>query len=77
MQSVLVASQMLCECSRVSWPGGAVPPTAPLLRKTISKQLFDQLVKYLAVTNKLTIYNIPALETKHVFPCQGSAGGFI
>lgn len=56
---------------------GAVPPTAPFLSKTISKQLFDQLVKYLAVTNKLTSYNIPALGTKHAFPCQDSAGVLI
>lgn len=52
----------------------AAPPTAPLLSKSISKQLFDQLVKSLAATNKLTSYNIPALGTKHASRCQESAG---
>lgn len=49
----------------------AVPPTVPLFSKTLSKQLFDQPVKYLAVTNKLTSYNIPSTWDQTFIPLPG------
>lgn len=72
-----VSNDMLCDYGRVCLGCRALPPTTCLLGKSISKWLFDQLVKYLAVNNNLTSLNIPALGTKPAFPCQGSAGVLI
>lgn len=70
VQSVVGASEMLgCERRCASWRR-AEPPTAPLFSKTISKQLFNQHVKCLAVTTKLTGC-IPALGTQTRIPLPG------